>query len=101
MCLTICPWADVRLTEVVRTAIANAQARLASSEASLGPPSYAVGRVASSRFLGGWQRSDAALSLRCKLVPFLIDLIFAHAHAGTCGHDRRTAATRCAKVRSL
>jgi hypothetical protein len=28
------------------------------------------------------------------------DVIFNYAHAGTCGHDRQTAATRCAEVRS-
>ena len=27
-------------------------------------------------------------------------LDFGQAHAGTCGHDRQTAATRCAEVRS-
>lgn len=33
-------------------------------------------------------------------MPFQDPRDFGQAHAGTCGHDRQTAATRCAKVRS-
>jgi hypothetical protein len=35
-----------------------------------------------------------------ELVLFRARPDFDQAHAGTCGHDRQTAATRCAEVRS-
>ena len=51
---------------------------------------------------------EAAFPVRLRLGPprwvvaFVVhdQLDFGEAHAGTCGHHRQTAATRCAKVRS-
>ena len=61
----------------------------------LGPPSsWSSGEVT--------LRCAGAGSLTVRAVgPVVTDqLDFGQAHAGTCGHDRQTAATRCADVRS-
>ena len=69
-----------------------------SQRRRLGPPSSWSGGEVTLRCAGAGSLTPRRYAPWAPVVTDQLD--FGQAHAGTCGHDRQTAATRCADVRS-